>query len=281
MTTAVTEGANKTTIATERDIETWTYSTWDEIVGNRRLKTRLQRMVQAIAGPSRGRGINTLVLGPSRSGKTSTIEFALKAMMCWHLDFERLVPCGECRTCVEQDGRYKMVDLDLVRWGGQDQNLCFVPIDGNRITADDLDKEVREAAGRCQYRWIYYIDEIQGLVRRHLDHALFKAVEQYKHVTWIVSTATTQGLDQMFRNRFTEVTTELPTVDELAVFLARRCRHQAVNLRWDSAQTLLRLAERCKRVPGLALKCLAQAKMYGGVLIREDVEDYQFEQIEM
>ena len=85
----------------------------------------------------------------------------------------------------------------------------------------------------------------------------------------------------MFRNRFTEVTTELPTIGELAPFLARRCRVPGINITWDDDTTLIRLAERSKQLTGLALKCLAQAKMFGGRLTRELVEQYAFEQIDV
>jgi hypothetical protein len=264
---------------TERDIEAWQHTTWDDIAGNRWLKTYLQAMIRSIGGPQRGRGINTLVLGESRSGKTSTIEFAMKVLTCWNLDLERLLPCNQCQPCVQHQGRYELVEIDQILWGGPNQDLCFVPINGNDIAQPALEAEIQKAAGRWDLRWIYYIDEIQGLVRKHLDHMLFKAVEQHKHITWIVSTATTAGLDPMFRNRFTEVPTELPGVGELALLLAKRCRHPSINVTWDDDRTLVRLAERSRRLTGLALKCLAQAKMLGSHLSRELVENYPFDQM--
>ncbi len=269
------------TTYSDRNIESWVYSSWGEIVGNRRLKAFLQAMARSIVGPDKGQGINTLVLGPSRSGKTSTVEFFVKTVLCWNLDHEKFQPCGKCHPCVQCAGRYELLDMDQILHGGLDHDVCFVPIDGNKFTQADIDQAIDRANGRCGWRWIYYIDEIQGLVRRHLDHSLFKAVEQHKHVTWIVSTATTKGLDPMFRNRFTEVATELPSIGELAPFLGRRCRTPGINITWDEDTTLIRLAERSKQLTGLALKCLAQAKMFGGQLTCEMVEQYAFEQVEM
>ena len=83
----------------------------------------------------------------------------------------------------------------------------------------------------------------------------------------------------MFRKRFTEVRVELPSCGELAVLLAKRCRHPSINITWDDEKTLIRLAERSRRITGLALKCLAQTKMFGGQLTRELVENYPFENL--
>lgn len=260
----------------ERDIEAWQHEAWEEIVGNRRFKSFLQSMVRSIVGPSRGRGINTLVRGPARSGKTSTVEFAIKAMTCWGLDVEHLRPCGRCQPCVQHQGRFELLELDQVLWGGPNADLCFVPINGNSITQSALEDQVAKAAGSTHLRWIYYIDEIQGLVRRHIDHTLMQTVEQQKSITWIVTTATTAGLEPMFRKRFTEVATELSKPEEFLLFLAKRCMDPRVAIRWDDETTLLELARRSALSPGLALKCLAQAKMFGGILTKSMVEEYPF-----
>lgn len=263
---------------TERNIESSIPKAWTDIVGNRKLKEHFQSMVRSMQAPNRGSGVNTLVLGKSRSGKTSTTEFAIKAILCENLDMETLIPCDKCYPCVYHNARYKMTEHEGLLWGrNREVNASFMPIDGNSVTQTALEAAIREMNyGR---HWVIQIDEIQGLVRRHLDHTLLKAVEMYPDLTWIVSTATTKNLEPMFRNRFTEVLTELPTIHELATFIGQRC--QAVGLSWDDDDTPIWLAERCKRIPGLALKCLAKAKMLGNQLTKQIVDDYPFEQVKL
>ena len=258
----------------DRDIETTGYSGWDDIVGNHALKTYLRAMVQSVAGPARGQGINTLIVGPSRTGKTSSAEFAITAMLCRAPDTTLWAPCWKCDLCRQQVARSHHVELAVIRWGSDEKDLQYVPINGNAATASDLDYALAWSVGQ-QGRWLYHVDEIQGLVRRNLDEALYKVVEQRRHITWIITTATTKGLDKMLWNRFTEVSTELPTVGELARYLARRCRQHGIA--WDVDETVLRLAERSGRIVGRALKVLAMARMFGGVLTRDIVEHYVFD----
>jgi hypothetical protein len=260
--------------STDRDIETARFSSWDDIVGNYYLKRHLHAMVKSIAGPSKGQGVNTGITGGSRTGKTASAEFAIAAMLCRDVQKDTWTPCGKCELCLQNAARDHHVLLEVYRWGGDERDLQFVPIDGNNATASDIDRALAWSAGQ-EGRWLYYIDEIQGLVRRNLDEALYKAVEQRRHITWIITTATTKGLDKMLWNRFTEVSTELPSVQELALYLARRCRHYGIT--WDEDETILRLAVRSGQIVGKALKVLAMAKMFGGTLSGDIVDHYVFD----
>ena len=161
----------------DRDIETAGYSTWNDMVGNYALKSYLQTMVKSVAGPARGQGINTIIVGPSRTGKTSSAEFAITAMICRDLDKNTWTPCWKCIPCLQNVGRSLHIELDVIRYGGDDKDLQYVPVNGNNSNASDLDCALELSAGQ-NGRWLYYIDEIQGLVRRNLDEALYKAVEQ-------------------------------------------------------------------------------------------------------
>lgn len=261
---------------TDRDIECVPHTSWRDIVGNQDVTCHFKAMSRSVVGQQSGRGINTLVFGGSRTGKTSTIEFALKTMTCNNTDPEQLEPCGRCQPCVQHEGRFEMIETDIL-FGGCRKNVCFVPINGNAVTQCDLDRDLAKAMGRWDSKWIYYIDEIQGLVRRHLDHLLLKAVEQHKHITWIVSTATLRGLEPMFLNRFTCIRTQPPSIGELAIFLAKKCNEPSIRVNWDEDTTLLYLAKRSRCIPGLALKCLAAAKMFSCLLTKDFVESYPFE----
>lgn len=258
---------------TDRDIETAGYSHWHEIVGNYRLKEYCRAMVERVAGPEKGRGINTLVVGPSRTGKTSTTEFAIKGMLCRNLVRNAWEPCGKCELCCQNAGRSHHVELEVLRWGSDDRDLQFLPLDGNSATAEDINRALSWSQGQTG-RWLYHIDEIQGLVRRHLDQMLYKVVEQRRYITWIVTTATLKGLDPMFVNRFTQVPTELPITREHALSIARDCKRYGIT--WDDDETILRLVDRSGRIVGKAKKVLAQAKMGDGVLTRQMVDEYVF-----
>ncbi|ADB19079.1 hypothetical protein Psta_4434 [Pirellula staleyi DSM 6068] len=261
---------------TAGQIESSSYSNWDEIVGNKRLKQTLRSIGERMVGPTKALGCNLLVTGQSRSGKTSTVELFTSAVMCNKSTPENFQPCGDCYPCSQQVGRHSLHEIDHILAGGLDHDICFLPLDGNRCTQAELDTAIEQMSSGPNYRWICYLDEIQGLVRRHLDHHLLRTVEQSTRVNWIMTTASTKGLDKMFRNRFTELSTELPSVEELAIFLAKRCLTPSINIAWDDNSTLVRLAQRCEQVPGKALKCLAFASSTGGTLTRELVEDFIF-----
>jgi len=263
-----------------RQIEHLLPSGWNEIIGNRSLKAHLQSMVRDMAWPRQGTGVNTLVLGDSRSGKTSAVDFAIKAMVCWKLDHNTLQPCRECGVCQQRGLTDRVTSNDLFMLDAPANGLCFTPINGNAVTAGELDDLILEARQHGSRRHLVYIDEIEGLCRRHLDHALYKAVEQHLNITWILSTATTKGLATMFINRFTKVSTEPPSVPAMAVFLAQVCRRPDVEISWDDGATFLLLAGRSRQLVGLALKCLAKAKLNEGFLTRALVEDFPFDEDE-
>jgi hypothetical protein len=260
---------------TGRDIELWTPRRWNEVVGNYSLKQDLQLFAKTVNGPNGGQGINLLVLGSSRSGKTSTIELMFKAALCWEPS-PQTDPCLNCQACRHDLGRHEVSGLWTFGWLAPNVKIGYQIIDGNTITTDGLDRIIADRGGERQERHFIWIDEIQGLVRRNLDHSLLKAVEQHKSITWIVSTATTKGLEPMFRNRFTEVRTEQPTNEDFVVFIKERCSHPDVDLKWDEPDTIIRLALRSQRIPGKAMKCLAKAKMFGK-LTRSLVENYPFD----
>ncbi len=108
-----------------------------------------------------------------------------------------------------------------------------------------------------------------------MDEKLLKPVEELGFM-WLASSATTEGLEKMFLNRFIKISTSLPERDELAIWLAQRCREWGIS--WDSHETLLRLAERSDRVPGMALQVLARAtKKRDRILTQRLVESHIFD----
>ena len=248
---------------------------WKDIIGNQKLKSYLQGLISYSRIPSGLRGRHTLIGGLSRTAKTSTILFGIKAMFCTSTDKASNEPCNSCKVCHTLD-KNGVVDRGLLACSEVlDRGLLYVPFDGNSVTRENLHQEILEASQESQYHHLFYIDEIQGLVRRSLDHELLIPIDKISNITWIVSTATTKGLDRMFINRFHEVRTELPTVPELAKFLCDLCERSDFNLKWDDEDTLFLLAKRSHQIVGLAIKCLMSAQ-HLRILTRKYVEDYPF-----
>lgn len=138
----------------DRDIETMTYSHWDDIIGNRWLKTHFRAMAQSVIGPSQGRGINTLVLGESRTGKTSTAEFFFKVILCRNIDVGSLRPCGHCQPCDQHAARYGQIEVEWIIDGGGTTDVAFVPI---RAVYQRLPSEMKfEYAGYLTKAQIVY-----------------------------------------------------------------------------------------------------------------------------
>lgn len=201
---------------------------------------------------------NTLVHGDSRSGKTAAIKLYIKTLACKRRDETSLSPCGDCDSCRKNVGRY--ADSELTISFPSEPELCqkfdYLPIDCTRITESRLRTELENLWDTDGIR-IVYLDELFRLQRRGMDELLLKALEEHNFV-WLASSATLEGIEQMFLNRFSApVRTELPTVDELSEWLALRCQSWMID--WDDPMTLIRLAERCDRVPGKALHVLARA----------------------
>lgn len=264
---------------TERHIESWPLTSWGEVVGNYSLKQGLLQFARSVHGPDGGQGVNLLVLGESRSGKTSILELMFKTILCWEPSPETFDPCLRCIACQRNLGRYEVTGLHTLGWLAPDVKIGYQVIDGNMITADGLDRIIADRGGEREERHFIWIDEIQGLVRRNLDHNLLKAVEQHRSITWVVSTATTKGLEPMFQNRFRRMSTEPPTNEDFVDFIKERCSHPGVGIKWDNRDTIILLALRARGIPGIALKCLAWAKLEGR-LTHKLVENYPFDLVD-
>jgi Holliday junction resolvasome RuvABC ATP-dependent DNA helicase subunit len=253
-------------------IERWVPSSWKEIVGNSELKEHLRDVLWSIRVREDPTGHNTLVYGPSRSGKTASLKLFMRCLLCHQLDRESLDPCsGDCPSCKDASDRFGRRGIE------QQVHGVFVhckPIDCTAMTEADLRDELAEMRGYHGVRAVY-LDEIHRLARRNMDEQLLKQMEE-KDFIWLASAISVNGLEDAFLNRFsTKIRTELPTFDELAVWLAERCR--GWELGWDHEDTLIRLAERANGVPGLTLQVVARAdKKRTRLLTRALVERHRF-----
>jgi len=223
-----------------------------------------------------GQLTNTLIKGPSRSGKTASIKLFIKSLFCAQRDATTLNPCGECALCVQDIATHGhagfFAEFDDAA-EGRAIPLHYLPVDCPRISEARLRDTLQDLRDFDGIR-IVYLDEVHRLVERKMDHMLLKPLEE-RDFLWIASSAVTTGLEQMFINRFaTRLRTALPSRDELAVFLGLRCNAWSIDWEPDS---ILRLAERANQVPGLALQVLARAAAQRArTITMEMVEGHDF-----
>jgi hypothetical protein len=254
----------------------------EDIVGNGRLKRSLWDHVRATRLEGSRRPARILAYGPSQSGKTATIQYAIKCMGCLNLDTSTLNACGNCFNCQMKNHIYG-------NRGWEDITLClgstaaitpiryhFIPIDGARVSQPELDEVLDELRYDEGILRIIYIDEVHRLARRRMDEQLLIAMQSY-NASWIASSARVDELDAMFLNRFYErIETERASIPELGLFLARKCAEWGIRSQAPQAD-LERLAERCQRIPGLALQVLQRARArHDGTLTRDMIEEHVF-----
>ena len=70
---------------TRFNIETWVPRRWDNIVGNEDLVEHYQDMLRTMLIGQK-KGLNTMVLGPSRTGKTAATKLFVRCLLCENLD---------------------------------------------------------------------------------------------------------------------------------------------------------------------------------------------------
>lgn len=232
------------------DIERWTPTKWEHIVGNRELVEHFRGAINAGGAPP-----NTLVTGPSRSGKTSNIKLAIRSMFCTGRDSKTLDPCGMCSSCLNQTGHHDRRGIESqleTPESGVAQHYWLV--DCATIDERDLLSGLRDHKFFSGVQ-VFYLDEFDQLKRRGIDRVLLRALEDHAF-SWIASCVSVVDQEKTILNRFScNIATGLPTRDEMAIWLAHRCAEWDLQL--DREETLLLLAERCNQVPGKALHVLA------------------------
>lgn len=273
-----------------KDIERWIPERWDQIVGNRVLKEYFWDMIWCVRKDGHRSGFNLLATGPSRTGKTSAVTFGIKCLGCLNFDFSTMNPCGTCKSCTlnhhlyGNDGWENIVDFLDEHEVPTPVRYHYHPVDCTRLTEADLEAKLAKIRVCNEDLRIIYLDEVHRLSRRFMDERLLKPLEDFPAI-WIASSAyvkrdgdSGQPLDKMFQNRFTfRITTELPDLDTLVLWLAKRCHEWGIRVEVPET-TLPLLAERCHQIPGMALQVLNKAhKRRNKVLTLASVEEHVFD----
>ena len=86
-----------------------TITCWDDIVGNYRIKQHFENMIRELkVRKSPIQRQNVLILGDSRGGKTSVVEWLIRCLHCREICPETLNPVcgGKCDRCKIVDPRF-------------------------------------------------------------------------------------------------------------------------------------------------------------------------------
>lgn len=274
-----------------KDVERFQPQCWDHIVGNQQLKEYFRDMVWCVRKEGHRSGFNLLTTGESRSGKTATISFGVKCLGCYNLDFETMNPCGMCANCTMNHHLYGNEGWEGFAEFLSDEEAptrirySYMPVDCTRLTESELENVLMKIRINDENLRIIYLDEVHRLSRRFMDERLLKPIEDYPAI-WIASSANvkkddvddTSKLDKMFQNRFSfRINTQKPAVDELAVWLARRCVELGITCD-DARETLSHLAQRSNRNTGMALQVLNRAhKTRSKFLTKQMVDNHIFD----
>lgn len=262
---------------------------WDDICGCHQVKRHFRELISAVRVKKQRSGWNTLLAGVSRSGKTSITRFTIDALTCQKFHPESLAPCGTCETCqarihaFPQSRGYEVFDV-----------FRYFHVDCASLTSGELDSILDfTCRDHTNLVTIVYLDEIHHLAKG-LDQRLLKPLEDDRAI-WIGTSAylasddrpdKVKSLDQMVLNRFPDkLVTTLPSVEELYGFLFDRCLESQIKVEDPSRPlkenelhpTLVRLAEKCGRIPGRGLQVLSKAFKRGGLLTTQMVENHIFD----
>jgi AAA+ superfamily predicted ATPase len=113
------------------------------------------------------------------------------------------------------------------------------------------------------------LDECHLLAINRLDEWLLSPLEN-ANITWIAMTASPGQLDPMFVRRFSlRESTSLPSKQELANFLADRCREFQLGV--DDASTLGLLAKLSHQRPSECVRVLSQAALEQDRKLKRDM----------
>lgn len=250
------------------DILRWLPSKWDHIIGNRTLKTffkKLLRRLRKVTEPGQLPDLNRLAMllvGNSRSGKSSMIKFFLRCLICEEWDAETMNPCdGGCRTCRQKFDLFGLEGFDVEFYtpeGTRRVKLAIVDcpkISGPSELRDKLNTTCHDT-DPDEFR-VMYFDEVHRLVDRQMDHMLLTAIED-RNFIWIFATAKPENLDEMFLNRLVKLKTEEPNEVEMIDWIIGRCNDWKINY---EPEAVLRTVEKSNRIPGTALHALAIASL--------------------
>ena len=238
--------------------QSWTPSSAADIVGNYKLKklfgTLLKRKKEfGQKGFPREYNTSILISGPSRSGKTATVKNFVRCLFCKYPDIEKQKPCGKCEGCqlslLGEQNTGVFGDIGLFE---------YCPVDCSRHpTTATLEHDLYIDVLEKTVPRVNYLDEVHFLARRGNADFILKAVEE-RTALWILSTARLEEMDEMLEKRSLNLSTEPPSIDELASWTVERFREFGLT---PNSEEIFDMSERNQFNPGVILKEIELKKL--------------------
>jgi len=225
---------------TPREIERWRPKTWDQIVGNNRVKNVMRSLYL-----SHGRGANAAVVGHTGTAKSASVNFTIEMLTCESFSPTAIGPCYKCRNCKQIDCRggnhANFVNMRNDVGGNELPLLHIYRINASRTSA----QEVFGILDDCRYYndpTLIYVDEAQYLRKFELDERILVDMD-LENITWVIATSKPALLDGAFLRRMGgPIPTELPSQEELGMFILDRCTE--FQIAYDKPETVSSLVVR-------------------------------------
>lgn len=249
-----------------------TITCWDDIVGNYRIKQHFERMIQELkVRKSQIQRQNVLILGDSRGGKTSAVQWLIRCLHCEKICPETLNPgCGgRCNRCRLVDARSGDAGI-LSNLAGDciQTKLVDCMTMGSAHEVRDLAKELASESSPV----LIALDEVGRMAKHGWDEILLGTLET-PNLHWLGTAISADGLDTAFRNRFTILRTQAASLKDLCLWI--QCRMKRHDITPDNNQTVLMLAKAALSAPGKIINELRRVSMSDArVLTRADVEEF-------
>lgn len=263
------------------DIQRWFPRKWSEIAGN-------TAIIQAWKNFIKNGPVNTLITGPSRSGKTRTISLGIRALFCTARTPE-LDPCGFCPTCKALDeGRTDHHGVFAAITGSE---YSFHPIDCEYATSEQLDS-LRYDGLLDNNKVIVHLDEVAALKGRRLEGRMLKLIDETRAI-WIGSAISlkrvhgkrkgewTERLSVAMRGRYPiKVGTSHPHPDDLVPWIAARAAEWNITI-CNPEMTIPEMIQRSQRRVGYLIHMFAAAATRDNRTIsHQDVDGFNLDSVD-
>lgn len=252
-----------------REIENWKPTTLDEVIGCVELKAHFLRMLKA-----GGYGPNTMIVGPTRNAKSSTVRAYARTLACPESHINSFRPCGTCRTCRVFDARHEYSGLfTLINVRGDERPFNFYPLNCSYAT-EAVIRETIDTIRDSRGLSLVFLDEVHRLEKLRRDSLFLSPLEDLENVVWIAASTSLEDLDPMFKNRFAiRLRTSLPELGELAEFVTRRCIDWQIEVEPGADVAAAKWAE---RQPYRAICLIANAALRDRRLTIADIQQFRF-----
>jgi hypothetical protein len=249
-----------------RTLQRWYPLNFNDVVGNEDLVEYGRHLVRCFRCGGQFNGDHAAITGKSRSGKSSLLGLVKRALTCDDFDFETLTPCNfSCSQCHQtpailgNSGWYHRPKIQAQATISPEMNVRTV--DCSSLKANDLEElldDVRRHTGNADY-YLVHLEEFHWLAEKGFDQRLLAPMDEMDRVTWIATSAyvkkedakVRRQLDKMLLNRFPyRISTQFPTVDDLAIWGAERCVEFSIKVEPPPESTLRRSRSRPRPYQG-------------------------------